>query len=409
MLARRLYYINKLNKQQWTNKKNLNKIQTRMLRGLIIHAYMHVPFYRKLFKKLNITPNNIKKAEDLKKIPILKKDDITKNWKLFFSTYYTNIYKKKSVFPYLITSGTSDKPLKIYWDYNSFDYKDMIFLRSWINYGLLYKDKIVYFVRRADKFKETVLEKLGFYKKVYLNLKGDDKLNLKLMNKINPDVIHSFANTLDVQSKIKRNHDINIKPKFIVSTGELLTKSIRKNIQNGFNCPIYDSYACMETGLIAAECEEKNMHIQEDNVIVRTVDKTCVVTNLANYLFPIINYNTDDLIEESEELCVCGRSLKTVKIIGRKKDIILSNKIYYPNEVIDYFSKSDDIIDYKVVKFDDLILIKILPNNITNNIIRKKIKNYVNGLFRNRNDIKIEIEKKIRKTKEGKIIRIESK
>jgi len=68
-----------LEKTQWWKPSEIKELQNRKLRALIRHAYENVPYYHKLFRKLNLKPDDIKREEDLQKLPILRKEDIRKN------------------------------------------------------------------------------------------------------------------------------------------------------------------------------------------------------------------------------------------------------------------------------------------------------------------------------------------
>ncbi|MDE2028064.1 MAG: hypothetical protein KGJ11_05955, partial [Candidatus Omnitrophica bacterium] len=71
-----------LDKSQWLPADRLGEHQSRLLKTVVSHAYAHVPYYRQLFDKLDLTPSDIQNAGDLKKIPTLKKSDIKKNFKV---------------------------------------------------------------------------------------------------------------------------------------------------------------------------------------------------------------------------------------------------------------------------------------------------------------------------------------
>ena len=66
--------LRNLEKTQWLDKKELEKVQEVKLFNLLKHAYKNVPYYTHLFDKLGIKPQNIKKKEDLQKLPILTKE-----------------------------------------------------------------------------------------------------------------------------------------------------------------------------------------------------------------------------------------------------------------------------------------------------------------------------------------------
>ena len=64
----------RLVKNQWKSYDELKKEQEKQLKVMLNFCYDTVPYYHKLFKSLNLSPDNIKKIEDLEKLPVLTKD-----------------------------------------------------------------------------------------------------------------------------------------------------------------------------------------------------------------------------------------------------------------------------------------------------------------------------------------------
>ena len=67
----------------------------------------YVSYYHKVFKSLNILPGEIKKIEDLEKLPVLTKDIIKKNWEDFKPVNLDKIKYYNGV-----TGGSTGTPLK---------------------------------------------------------------------------------------------------------------------------------------------------------------------------------------------------------------------------------------------------------------------------------------------------------
>ena len=65
-----------LDKTQWFDEEELQKIQLNLLRRLIHHCYSSVPYYRQLMDERGIGVNDIMTVDDLKKFPILTKNDV---------------------------------------------------------------------------------------------------------------------------------------------------------------------------------------------------------------------------------------------------------------------------------------------------------------------------------------------
>ena len=75
---RQLCYFARLRRQRWSKERDLLEIQEKRLRALTNHAYNNVPYYQDLFDSAGVKPLDIKSVKDLKKIPILTKENIKK-------------------------------------------------------------------------------------------------------------------------------------------------------------------------------------------------------------------------------------------------------------------------------------------------------------------------------------------
>ena len=64
---------------QWNSYDELKEEQEKQLRVMINFAYKNVPYYHKLFDNLKLSPDDLKKVEDLEKLPILTKEIIKQN------------------------------------------------------------------------------------------------------------------------------------------------------------------------------------------------------------------------------------------------------------------------------------------------------------------------------------------
>ena len=62
------------------SEAELVQLQFKKLKNLLIHANDIVPYWNQVFRECNFFPERIKTAKELKKLPILKKGDIIKNF-----------------------------------------------------------------------------------------------------------------------------------------------------------------------------------------------------------------------------------------------------------------------------------------------------------------------------------------
>ena len=69
-----------LEKSQWFSEEELKEYQNKRLKEIIEHCYENVPYYQNLFHQLRLKPDDFEDAEDLKKLPLLTKEIIRKNF-----------------------------------------------------------------------------------------------------------------------------------------------------------------------------------------------------------------------------------------------------------------------------------------------------------------------------------------
>jgi phenylacetate-coenzyme A ligase PaaK-like adenylate-forming protein len=55
---------------------SLARKQSRRLSQLVNHAYQRVPYYRKLFQRNRIAPDDVTSPDDLRRIPLTSRSDI---------------------------------------------------------------------------------------------------------------------------------------------------------------------------------------------------------------------------------------------------------------------------------------------------------------------------------------------
>ena len=116
--------------------------------------------------------------------------------------------------------------------------------------------------------------------------------------------------------------------------GEYLSEELRKDLSSTFDCYVQTSYSCTEGGTIACECTKQHFHINDDWVIVESVDKDnkpvpdgeqadkILLTNLFNFTQPFIRYEVTDRIVMHSEPCACGNLSPWLTLEGRTDDVV---------------------------------------------------------------------------------------
>lgn len=335
-----LRQLKELERTQWLSVDEIKKIQWEKLKNLIDYAYVNVPYYRRTFDALNITPKDITTLDDLRKIPILNKEDITNNINKIISLNYG----KKDLIKNS-TGGSTGVNLHFFNDKKRWGHVSAIAIRNNRWAGLDIGDKSamlwgsIFDLSLQDKFKGKIYNKL--FRRLFLSSYDLSEKNMsayaKKLVQYRPMVVTGYSSPLYLFAKFHEENNIEaINPKSIISSAEILYRYQRDLIESVFKCKVFNRYGCREFGSIAHECSEHSgLHVNAEHVYVECLKENgepaasgekgeLVITDLDNYGMPFIRYKIGDLGVPSDRKCNCGRGLPLLeKIEGRTFDIIV--------------------------------------------------------------------------------------
>ena len=320
-----------LNKSQWWSKEQVEELQNKKLRDLIHHAYTNVPYYHRIFSQQGITPEDIRTKDDLKKIPVLTKDDIRKNLPDLIAR---NVPKSQIIESH--SSGSTGEPLKYYIDKRSYSAGWAQTFRCWSWAGFQLGDPYVKISLnpRTSTFKK-IQDRILQTKYIYAAGMTDTSISQEIekIQHFNPKIIRNYASHMYMMAKLMERNNIQYYGATVATTGSMLYPHYREVIEKQFNCKVFDAYGGESTA-VSFECNEHNgYHISDEDVIVEFLKGTehvapdepgrIVITNLDNFAMPVIRYDIKDIGTYTDESCPCGRGLSLMKSIeGRESDII---------------------------------------------------------------------------------------
>lgn len=330
--------LKELLESQWFSQNKINAIQNKKLSHLISHAYRNIPYYNTVFKQKGLSPNDFNSVDDLKKLPVLKKEIVRKYCD---SLIAKNMGSKKLI--KLNTSGTTGKTLSISVDIESRRREYAFITRSQIWAGLNNGKHNVTFGGRVLIPERKITKKFWRYNAVMDNYLfssyhlSDKNLPyiIKKIRKIRPKFINSYPSSIYVVAKfIEENGLKGIYPKSIITSAETLLDFQRDTIEKVFNCRVFDQYGCTEQGVFVSQCEMGTYHIHPEYGYVEILDENgndvetgemgkVVCTGFTNMAMPLIRYDIGDIAIKGSGLCKCGRNFPIIKqIIGRQDDFI---------------------------------------------------------------------------------------
>lgn len=329
-----------LMKNQWKPFKELKEEQEAYLRRAIHFYYDNVPYYRKLFNRLNLSPDSIRTVKDLEKLPILTKEIIKQNWEDFKPV---NLNKMK--YYIFSTGGSVGKPFVH--RLSKFDrfFGGAMMYRGWGYGGYRLGDKVAIFggasLNIGTKFRlVTRMEEIGRNVRMFSSFDMSNRemeQYARMINDFKPRFIRGYAGSIYFFAKWIEENDIRIhKPVSAFLTAEKLYPHMREKIGNVFSCDVFDNYGLNDGGISAYECpEHMGLHIDTERSIMEVVDENgcqldegegrILATSLHNYAMPFVRYDTGDLGYIIKDTCSCGRGHRLLKeVVGRTADMLVT-------------------------------------------------------------------------------------
>lgn len=323
------------------NRADIVAFQNRRLRSVVAHAYARVPYYRRLFDQAGVRPAHIRTVSDLEKIPVTSKSDLR--------GLPLDQLLAKGVNPATLiehtTGGSTGEPFTVRRAWIEERILGELRRRTLRLYGATSGSLIVVATfhhrphRNENRLVEVVLNAFGRYRARSLFCLEPPESLLQQFDDLAPDVIGGYAGVLlrlahVITESGRRVHA----PEFVLSGGEVLSKSAARRISVAFRAPVYDTYGSHEFSRIAWECAETGeYHRCDDGVITEALngDQTVqpgetgelVGTALHSYAMPFIRFRLGDVVTRGSDVCDCGLPFSTLRgIQGR---------------VVDYFTMPD--------------------------------------------------------------------
>src|SRR4030066_774049 len=328
--------FHKLLNNQSLSISELNEINWQKRKQLLTHAYNTVPYYREKFKNIGITPQDINRPDDWERVPILTRTDLVDSIDKIKSSHCT---KENSFVS--STGGSTGNPVKVFHD-RRYPYETLGWrMMSWWN---LSPGANAAYVRLLDRTKkiDQLRNKIMWWptKRIWLDAASISPAQMdsfiKSFNKIKPQLLLGYTGNIKHLALYIEKNSIPIHfPEAIWVTScpiSLVERSLFKSV---FHAPLYDQYGCGEVYWLAAQCKEQGgLHINHDARYIEFLDKyekVCkpgdlgkiIVTDIENYVFPLIRYENGDMGRQLIAPCPCGVTLPLMDSVkGRLDDLI---------------------------------------------------------------------------------------
>ena len=327
---------------EFASRKELDELQNKRLQDLMIFCYKYSPYYKQVFNSKGVNPiEDTFKVSDLCRLPILDKRTLINENE---SIHSIKNHRFKKLF-FSETSGSTGEALTFYKDevWDSYNRASINRGLSWFNVkpwdrnGYFWGFNFNFFQQFKVKLFDMLVNRFRLFSY------SDKELSIFLKKCRKATYLEGYSSMIYEVAKLANKSDIKIDNISLVKgTSEKIYPYYHKETIKAFGCKIVSEYGAAESGIIAFECPEGQMHLNEETSIVEVIDGKAIVTNLIARSFPTIRYDLGDFIELSDEKCPCGREHKVLKeVTGRVgANILGENNTFYPSLTLYYVFKN---------------------------------------------------------------------
>ena len=315
-----------------------------------IRRVAEVPFYKRKFAEMGITPETVKSVDDVVKLPFTTKADLRDGYPLDFLAV-----PREQVLRYHGSSGTTGKPTMVGYTRGDLDLWSRMCARFLAAGGLRPEHTVQiafgYGLFTGGFGLHYGVERIGAA--IIPAASGNTKRQIMLLQDMKADLLvctPSYALTIGEAVKAEGIDPKDMHLSMAQLGGEPWTEQMREQIEQLLAVKAYNNYGLSEVigPGVTGECQyQKGMHIQEDHFLFECVDKDTlqpvplgtpgelVITSFAREAMPVIRYRTRDIAYLFDEPCPCGRTTRRMsRVIGRTDDMLIIRGVnVFPSQV----------------------------------------------------------------------------
>ena len=353
-------------------REQLVEIELNNFRKILQYAKERSRFYRHRYKDIN--PEDIKTKDDIRHLPLIDKEDLRAAQEEGMEPLlYGEILgvDLEDVTTFHQTSGTTGRPVYVPESYESWQWR----VEVWC------------YILWMAGFRETDRVFIPFGYNVYVAFWEGHYATEKVGCEVVPGGALDTRGRIDKMVEIKATALMNtptyglhmaeeaanmgLDPKEIgiermLCAGEPLPKATRTRLEELWGAEVYDHIGGTEPCAWAAMCSEREgLHILEPFFLVEILDMetlsrevdegelgVAVVTPLGRRSFPLIRFNTKDVVRKGRDGCPCGRSsMMIAEVVGRADELCkIRGVLFTPVSVEELLRKEfPEISEYEII------------------------------------------------------------
>ncbi len=319
--------------------------QEKFLKEVVEHAYAAGTPLRRSMDSLGQIPADINSVEDLQKLPITKKKDLSEAQKSdppfggFLTVPVANLARIHQ------SPGPIYDPVGAVHDY--WRWKTALYSVGFRAGDIVVNTFAYHLTPAGHMFEEGIVELGGVIVPTGV---GNTETQVQIVKALG--VTGYIGTPSFLMAILKKAEEVGLKPKEDLKlevaflAAEMLPESMRKRFFEEYGIIGRQAYGTADVGCLSYECPATNgMHIHYD-VIVEIVDPDSgkavpegepgeVVVTCNNRIYPLVRFGTGDVSAITTEECSCGRkSPRLTRIMGRVDQVTkVKGMFVHPSQV----------------------------------------------------------------------------
>jgi phenylacetate-CoA ligase len=332
-------------------REAMEALQLKRLRDLADRIAATVPFYRRRLAEAGYRAGDIRKLEDLARLPFTTKEDLRDNYPFgLFAVPMERVVRIHA------SSGTTGKPTVVGYTRRDIDTWSELMARTLscggttsgdvvhnaYGYGLFTGGLGAHY--GAEKIGAAVIPMSG----------GNTKRQILIMKDFGSTILLSTPSYALNIAEVMAEEGVDpgqLRLRCGLFGAEPWTEGMRREIERKLRISALDIYGLSEVigPGVASECveEKRGLHVFEDHFIPEIIDPATgavlphgetgelVFTTVTKEAFPVLRYRTRDISRLIPTPCACGRTLlRMERISGRTDDMLIIRGVnVFPSQI----------------------------------------------------------------------------
>lgn len=326
--------LDSLRESQWLDANEIRERQLTTLTEVVSRAAADVPFYR----RRGLEGVDFETIDQLREIPLLTKGDVQRAGRDMISDQYRGQRLTE-----VHTGGTTGKPLAIYCDSETLQRNFAFFsrLKNWAGASdgsrtaTFAGRTLIPVASRGPYWRRNRAANTLLFSSYHISERSIASY-VEALRDFRPELIDAYPSSIEPIARFLLERGItDLRPSAVVTSSETLFPSVRRLVEDAFQCRVFDYYGGAEMASFIAQCEEGSYHVAPEFGVVEvlrdgkpvTVGERgeIVATGFINPVMPMIRYATGDSAIRGSGKCKCGRAGDTLdEIEGRIDDVIVT-------------------------------------------------------------------------------------